>query len=312
MEELYLEFDEYIRQNYDVDKDNIIHILPYDDPIDEDYLSSLVNKDYWQIEDTICDVNQRYDEDVIDSFISNYESSKGELDSITKIYLQEYFYDTFGCVDNSINNSSVDVTIIVNYGDMNYDYTCHNQLNYYCGQYDDNLNISGLAFLTKYFRCFSLYKKQIAEHQKGKPYVQCDNKLVDECIEELINLVSHIGALTFSTKLTIQEIIDLKRDISLLHEDDNYSLYYPQKGNIKDKDCKHVLINKDSMTGLFDYIYGSGSLLNINLPDDVKLPIKYIHKIIPFDGKSNGGYTINSTYGLITNFKNSSYGTEKA
>lgn len=46
MKELYLEFDEYVRQNYDVDKDGVIHISPYDDPIDEDYLSNLVNKDY--------------------------------------------------------------------------------------------------------------------------------------------------------------------------------------------------------------------------------------------------------------------------
>lgn len=59
----------------------------------------------------------------------------------------------------------------------------------------------------------------------------------------------------------------------------------------------YMVLGKETMCGLYDPWSGGGSVLEIELDKDVKLPIKYA--IFCVEGCKMHGYDIDEVYGLI-------------
>lgn len=178
------------------------------------------------------------------------------------------------------------VNIMVDTGDGNYDYTLNGIYPCWYGRYESRIDEkSSLLWLAR---------------QQGYTKTQLWNALcegdmanpkgfLESCRVELANLPSHMSILTFLVRMTLEDLITLNRCIKL--QDRNGHFYDTRKNPY----CGYIVIGKDTVTGLFDPWFGGGSVLEIQLEKDVRLPIRYIKSALP-DGCD--GYSINSVYGL--------------
>jgi len=92
----------------------------------------------------------------------------------------------------------------------------------------------------------SLYLKEVLPLLE--PYI--DKK---ELEKELINIASHCNVFTFVFKTTLNKVIGIREKI---------------------KKAKVIKIDNDVIFGLFDHAYGSGSIMEMNLKDDIVIPVK--------------------------------------
>ena len=106
---------------------------------------------------------------------------------------------------------------------------------------------------------------------------------------ELANLPSAMSTVTFLVDLTLEQLIGLNRLIRLQDRDGrNYD-------SRKNPYCGYVVIDKDTMTGLYDPWQGGGSVFEIQLEKDVRLPVKFIRSALPDGGD---GYSVEEVYGM--------------
>ena len=90
-------------------------------------------------------------------------------------------------------------------------------------------------------------------------------------------------------ELTLEQLIELNRLIRL---QDRNGIHYDAR---KNPYCGYIIIDKGTETGLYDPWSGGGSVFEIQLEKDVKLPIRYIRSALPDGGD---GYSIGSVYGM--------------
>ena len=79
-----------------------------------------------------------------------------------------------------------------------------------------------------------------------------------------------MSTVTFLVELTLEQLIELNRLIRL---QDRNGVHYDARENPY---CGYIIIDKSTETGLYDPWNGGGSVFEIQLEKDVKLPIKYI------------------------------------
>jgi hypothetical protein len=106
---------------------------------------------------------------------------------------------------------------------------------------------------------------------------------------EVLNCGSHMQALTFLVEMTFKEIIDLNM---LIKQQDRNGHHYDASCN---PDCGYIGLCKETVTGLFDPWCGGGSLFEIELEREVKIPIKFIRSALPDGGD---GYSVDDVYGM--------------
>lgn len=189
---------------------------------------------------------------------------------------RDCIYENFYWVyPESFLNPDVDVVITVDAGDMNYDFSCHNILNYCSSDKKELDNPSGLRWLAKQQGRLTLLNKEI---KKSDKYHNGDcemSKFVESCITELVNNCCHCSSLVFLTKMSLQKIIRLKEYKKQI--EGKYYRYEPQL--TKGFPFGYVTLSKDTICGLFDWYSGGGSLLEIELEKDVKIPMHYLWDI---------------------------------
>lgn len=104
------------------------------------------------------------------------------------------------------------------------------------------------------------------------------NSFLESLVAEYVNECTGINALTFLVKMPLGQaiaILEAKKELEKrITKDEKYC---PKK--IKDR--KYLVLDKDVNCGLIDFWNGSGSLLELKLEKDVKLPIKFVHEISP-------------------------------
>lgn len=203
-------------------------------------------------------------------------------------YIQEYvsFYypeDHF--------NKDVCVNIMVDTGDGNYDFTKNNVINY-CSYYTEGklqpeASITWLAKQQK--KKMKLEKSINAWHDDN--YEDTGDKFIDSAIQELENLTCHMSTLTFLVKMPLFQLFELHEAIKKEEDLNDFCNAEKRTGT------GYIVISKNTMCGLFNPWHGGGSLLEIKLDKDVKLPIKYIFSAMP-DGARTYGYDIGDTYGM--------------
>lgn len=188
---------------------------------------------------------------------------------------RDVVYDNFAWTyPDSFLNPTVDTVWIIDTGDGNYDFSLHNVLNW---RGDKHLQeLSGLYWLAKQQRKLTLLKKEIAKSDKYSNGDCEKSKFVESSITELVNCCTHMAALTFLVRMPLKTAIELEEYRLKLLREKKFGRYSPQ-------DCKedlgYIILDKSTMCGLYDDWNGSGSLLEIELEKDVRLPIQFLDGI---------------------------------
>lgn len=211
------------------------------------------------------------------------------------VYEYAYYY-----YDKNDFNNEIDVNIMVDCGNGNYDYTKDNVLNYYGRDWykseGDIPNESSILWLAKtQKKATKLREACRRQYRNDGNYVNRnieEDKFIESCIQEFENLTSHMATLTFLVKMdlfTYFDLIELQK-----REYDEVGEYDPRK-NTKSK--SYIVLDKNVECGLFDTWQGGGSVLEIELDNNVKLPIKFAEFCV--DGCKQRGWDVNDVYGLV-------------
>ena len=148
-----------------------------------------------------------------------------------------------------------------------------------------------MLWLARQFKKTTEFRKACKDINKGFPFFS-NYPFITSVVEELENSTSHMATMTFLVKMTLFEYLEL-RDAMLKEDELNDSYIYEKRtGN------GYIKIGKETGCGLFNPWQGGGSLLEIELPDDLKIPIKAIFAAEIDVNKSKYGYSVMDVYGL--------------
>lgn len=252
-----------------------------------------------ELADWAMDYAMEYGEDELKKDIRKELTDEEEkyftnnLDEIWE-YVRENTYFYYNSEDF---NNEVKVNIMVDCGNWNYDCVCDNVLNWYGNSGDGSIDKeSSMLWLAKtQGKATALRKACKQVHRDDGYYVDRDknkDKFIESCIQEFENLPSHMATVTFLVKMPLFNLFDL---IELQNKEyDEKGKYDPRKN---EKSKSYIVLGKETMCGLYDSWSGGGSVLEVELDKDVKLPIKYA--IFCVEGCKMHGYDIDEVYGLI-------------
>ena len=203
---------------------------------------------------------------------------------------------------DKFTDQEVDVVISLDVGDMNYDFTCCNVLNWYGMENEKNDlgHDSPIEWLARQQKKLTELKKALREQGlKQSTNFQQEkyeySRFTKTVIQELQNACNHMNTLIFLCKMTLKEFVELKELIKS-EEELNKSYYYEDR-----KGTKSFTVTKEATCGLYNIWQGGGSVLEIELEKDVVIPTKAIFDVwIDCKGcNANGrGYDVDDVYGL--------------
>lgn len=194
---------------------------------------------------------------------SSYEGSFLEiLDELHECVDYTFPYDHYLKQELSIN-------FVIDTGDGNYDYTLNNFLSYNAVKNEKVEDESSLLWLVKQ----QGYKKSELNRLIRKGETQ-DSKFLTSVYNEGTNVTTHMNALTFFVKMTLEEYMD-----------------FEESG-------KSITFSKETPCGLYDPWNGAGGLLEIELEKDVTVPAKFAKPNI----EGAHGYGVDSIYGMHNSF----------
>lgn len=180
------------------------------------------------------------------------------------------------------------VNIMIDTGDGNYDFTLNARYPCYCGgdvgdPIDEKAGIVWLAQTQGYTE--EQLRKALDEGDLANP-----KGFLQSMQAEMANMVSHMQVVTFLVKMDFETLMRLNRLIKL--QDRNGHNYDASKN----PECGDIILGKETTCGLYDYWSGGGSVLEVELEKDVRVPIRYIYSALP-DG-AGPGFSIESVYGM--------------
>ena len=229
------------------------------------------------------EVKQKLEEDE-ELFPDGLDSDE---DTFVYDYLREVVYTQYPA-DHYLDQE-FDVNIMLDTGDGNYDYVLNSVYPCWYGRYEDRIDDkAGIVWLARQqgYTKTQLWKA-LKDGDMAEPHGFLESMRV-----ELANLPSHMSTVTFLVKMTFRQLAELNRAINW--RDKQGKVYdarkYPQ--------CGYIVLSKDTMCGLYDPWAGGGSVLEVELEKDVKLPIKFIRSALPDGGGDRHEYSIESVYGM--------------
>lgn len=231
----------------------------------------------------ISEIRADLSEDEVKIFNDNFDEFVDLIRENISFYYDEYDF-----------NNMLNVNIMIDCGNGNYDFSCDNVLNYYG---DGNIdNESSILWLAKTQGKATALRKACKRQYKDDGYYVDRNKetdkFIESCIQELENLSSSMGTMTFLVKISLFELFDLFEIQN--NEYDEKGKYDPR---LNEKSKSYIVLSKDTECGLYDSWNGGGSCLEIELDKDIKIPIKYC--IFCVEGCKMHGYDVNEVYGLV-------------
>ena len=182
------------------------------------------------------------------------------------------------------------VTIMTDTGDANYDFTLNSAYPCWYGKCGERIDRrAGIAWLA---RSQGYSKTQLQEALKlgdmAKPKGFLESMRV-----ELANLPSRMSTVTFLVQMTLEQLISVNAALR------KYERKIRRRHMTKNRsDCGYVVLGKETMTGLFNPWSGAGSVLEVELEKDVRLPVKFIYSALP-DGAGYWEYgSVGKVYGM--------------
>lgn len=208
---------------------------------------------------------ETYDEDEI----------KDEIRELVSIdYPYEHFLKQEFCVN-----------IFVDTGDGNYDYVLNCVYPHYNGRYGETINDrASIVWLTRQ----QGYTKTELNKALREGDIKDPHGFLESMRQEVINHGSHMAILTFLARMTLEEIFELNELLKL--QDRNGHFYDAENRPY----CGYILIDKKAECGLYDPWGGGGSILELQLEKDVRLPIRFIRSATVDGGD---GCSIRNVYG---------------
>lgn len=200
-----------------------------------------------------------------------------------------YFY-----YDASHFNKEVKVNLMLDVGNLNYDFTCDSILNFYGhGEIDEYSSVLWLARQFKKVTALRIAVK--SQFREDGYYVEREREkdpFIESLIQELENLPSHMGTMTFLLSMSLFDYFELRDAMNAEKKENDFYVYEERKGT----GC--IVVSKDTMCGLFEPWGGAGSVLEVELPGDLKIPLKAIFAAEIETGKSQYGYSVDKVYDL--------------
>lgn len=182
------------------------------------------------------------------------------------------------------------VNIMLDTGDGNYDYSLNSF--YPCWYGDFEIAPDNKSSLLWLARQQGYAKDKFWESLRNGKDIIDPHGFLESCHSELINLPSHMATTTFLVQMTLESLILLNRCINL---QDRNGRYYDSSRNPY---CGYITLGKETTVGLFDPWAGGGSLFEIQLERDVKLPIRLIRSALPDGTRGQNQYSVGSVYGM--------------
>ena len=210
-------------------------------------------------------LTETYDEDEI----------KDEIRELVSIdYPYEHFLKQEFCVN-----------IFVDTGDGNYDYVLNCVYPHYNGRCGETINDrASIVWLARQ----QGYTKTELNKALREGDIKDPKGFLESMRQEVINHGSHMGILTFLARMTLEEIFELNELMKL--QDRNGKKYAAEERPY----CGYILIDKKAECGLYDPWGGGGSILELQLEKDVRLPIRFIRSATVDGGD---GCSIRNVYG---------------
>ena len=276
-------YEIYVDYRDEMDNKTAIRILQSENPmqtfweqLDEWY------RDYqWTLED---ELEQQLRAGLTDSNGPYPEGLSDEDDAALREMLMDMVY--YSLPSGHFLKQTFHVDIMVDTGDGNFDYTLNSVYPCWYGDYeapvDPRAGIAWLAGTQGYTRGRLKRALRLGDMADPKGFLQSMRV-------ELANLPSAMSTVTFLVELTLEQLIELNRLIRL--QDRNGHCYDARQKPY----CGYIILDKDTETGLYDPWSGGGSVFEIQLERDVRLPVKYIRSALPDGGD---GYSIDSVYGM--------------
>ena len=213
--------------------------------------------------------------------------SKKERETLREI-LQETVY--YNYPEEHYLKQKFYVTIMTDTGDANYDFVLNSE--YLCCQGKRGERIDRRAGIAWLARSQGYSKTQLQEALKlgdmAKPKGFLESMRV-----ELANLPSRMSTVTFLVQMTLEQLISVNAALR------KYERKMRRRHMAKKRsDCGYVVLGKETMTGLFNPWSGAGSVLEVELEKDVRLPLKFIYSALP-DGAGRWKYgSVGDVYGM--------------
>lgn len=245
----------------------------YNDKLSDDQIENIVESEdmmeafYDVLSDYASDCQMVDQDHVLNTIYDNwddeehghYENYEEEIrDFVIEKVFFNFPYDHFLKQDIRVN-------VMVDTGDGNYDYTLNSFLGAYGdGETEEEASILWLVQQQGYST--DALEEAIKEEQ--------GNRFLDSVVDELQNVSSTMNALTFFVSMTLEDLIELKEK---------------KKG---------LVLSQYTPCGLYDPWNGAGSLLDIQLDQDVVIPANIIEPDI--DGAR--GYSVQSIWGMGGDF----------
>lgn len=306
MEDMKRRIDEIIEEKYYSDKicENTFRIVRYNERLEDIvdlYEISKANHPQEKFYDIISDMecNQKYEyymPELIDEYIvPNLSEEELVFYSKNEEDIRDYISDSyFWSFDIEEWNDYVRVNITLDTGNANYDFTCDNVLNW-CGEgkFDEDSSVLWLARQQGKDQAVQEACRKTYAFE-GFPYKNPENEdaIVDSYIQELENLSTSMGTITFLVTMPFLDFLHLRDKMA---EDENEN----SASKLSDRTGEgFITISQDAECGLFDSWNGGGSMLDIDLVKPVELPIKCIYDAEIETGKSVHGYSVDDVYGF--------------
>ena len=297
---------EIVEDNFKPDDDGGIEIYcDYRDELSDTTIKEIMKSDNPRqaFSETLWSFDDYYEWDnLFDTVKRNLKGDDEELYLNNQTEMSDFLYETYSFYYPEEHfNKSVKVNIMLDTGNMNYDFTRDNVLNW-DGQYSGGEfnKESSLLWLAKQQGKATLLKKCVREswnrwendEQQYKEATECKDKFVISAMQELANLCCSMGTMTFLVEMKLFDLFEIHEAIAKEREL-NKSYHLDER-----KGTGYIVLDKSTMCGLFNAWSGSGSVLEIECEKDIKIPIKCIFDAV-VDGTKIYGYDVNEVYGLV-------------
>lgn len=271
-------FDEpYVDYNDELSDKNIAKILEAEDPeLELEYM----------LEDCYLQAEWEARRELVDKFQNTDEGSKYDYDDIEEEIVNLWY---FKIPYEHYKQQEVCMDVLVDTGDMNYDYTLNAVYPHYNGREDDEIDDkASLVWLAK----TQGYTKEQLQNQLTNGKDKLDVKgFLETVYQEVINCSVSCPTLIFPIKMTLEQAMKICKIIN--KRDESGYKYDPEKR----EDCGSLVIDKSVDCALYDCDAGGGGCWGIELEKDVELPIKFIQMAVP-DGAPH--YSMESCYGVTS------------
>lgn len=256
----------------------------YRDEFDDRTLKEIFKDDHprdeaiQRIEDAYSDASWDYQDELLDEFQHEVEDDfdwDAVEDEVDEFIREHVHYDP---PFDHFMKQTIQVDIIVDTGDGNYDFVLNCVYPHYNGDIKDE--IEDRAALTWLAKQQGYTKEQLQEALHSG---HSSSKFLSSVFDEVANCTSHMNALAFFMEMTLEECLELQEKIAAADQlADSY-----------------IVLSKDTRCGLYDSWSGAGSMLEIVLDIDVELPLHFISSAKP-DGCR--GYGVDEIYGMCRSF----------